>query len=1700
MKKYLALLPLLLICTYANAQTWQQVPLRTAVQKNAGFFGGEGFQAIQDVEYAPSNANVLYMVIDTAGMWKSNDGGTTWQRANNGFGANGGPSLGIHPTDHNKVFVAGSHMHEGVSGSVMGIFRTTDGGNNWSLVKTTTYVRDSSCRGASFFAFSGANTVYAGTQGEGLLKSTDGGTTWNTIVSSPSYITDIEIHPTDSTTLYMCTTSGLYRVVDSGSVTTTKIGLALPNNPLQMAINKNSPTTMYVTLGAYGVYRSTDGGTNFSARNNGMTATTNAGYRARNIEISPADPDYLYVGYNRGSNVSPYGYFYTHDGGANWSVPIEMDLNNYMGSLDSWYGMVIGNAYGVTTATHPTDKNIAITITSGEHLRKTVDGGMYWVWSGDKYTGGALGGSGCITPVGWDTGNPNKYIFFLTDFGPFLTTDDGDTFAKRQAKGTLGFGSTRAGTLVSNSDIVIAASGHWSMQRLMVSRDLGTSWTEISNTDANYSFITPHPTNTNIVYAGKYKFTSIQTNNNYTTLSRTVMGMYRGNGDIVYSVDSSGGVTTVYKSTNGGSSWTSPYPTIPASGQVGQIAIAPNDENRIYIAMKATTPNDKAGIWIINNTSANGGTATLKDSSNGLSKDQFNEMNYYSVVVDPRNPNVLYAGQYSSYKGTSNGIFRSLDYGNTWNNISGNLTTWFTTNCLVVNPNNSYVYVGSFYGTWKLPPPGEEPPPPSGGMPSITTGTTTNIAQTTATFGAMVNSNNSTSTVSWKYGTQSGSYTLFTGSQTVNASTSSVPVTFDVTGLTNNTNYYLVARASNAYGSVVGSETSFSTTQRKNINVPAGTPIVDGNLTEYTLTTTINNYNIEGTPVAVGTAGVLWSPNYIYVAAQITDGTLSASGTDTAVWMYDGLEIYFDSDYNFVFDSYTKQFGVSYLGKKVNSSAGGTSTGMLVGTATVSGGYKIEVGIPTSLLGLGTLTATQQIGFDLQLNDNNSPIKTSRDGAYSWNNNENTNYYTANKYGKITLIGAGGVGDSALTIISDFALKAMFNEGTGTFLRDSSGNNRHGTITQGASWNSGIGANGALLFDGINDYCTFPEMEYTGTSSISVFALVKPITIKPTHNPSIVSKRSSYSNITFQLGFRAGVDLDWMWSDTSGETQFYVGGTPEIGTNSTKCIGAVFNYSSPSSVDYYMGGTKTAKLRFSGTGTSPKDTNVPILVGIAYSSASIGNLPNAVIDNVYILNRAATTQEIIDISTLPLVLTGTATNITSTTATLSGTVTANGSSNTNGYFQYGLVPGIYTGTSSEKSIGTGTTPIGFTKVVSGLPGSTTIYYRAVGYNAANIVYGTETSFNTSSNDITAPVGTVSVNSGATYTLSTGVTLTLTATDAVGVSGYFVSENDTTPYATQTGWFDIGTTTSYSDSKPFSVSNGDGTKTVNVWYKDGSGNISSKAQDSIVLDTVFASIVIGTPTASCNLYTDGSKVYGTSGTSINLSGIAYDINGVQKIEVSNSGTTTVLTATGTDTWSKTITIVGASGNLISATGYDVPENQGTDTIRIGNYPVPVTGTATNIGTVTVTLNGNLIANLGNTCTAFFEYSTTSDSYVGSSSTYVVNAPGTTTEKPVSISLSGLIPATEYFYRLAASNDIGTTVSYESSFTTDELPNDWSVVTGGRWVYYSQFHKTDFLVFLKSVNRYHSFRKHIRSSKDWVELMANPDSKLSSLPID
>ncbi len=197
-------------------------------------------------------------------------------------------------------------------------------------------------------------------------------------------------------------------------------------------------------------------------------------------------------------------------------------------------------------------------------------------------------------------------------------------------------------------------------------------------------------------------------------------------------------------------------------------------------------------------------------------------------------------------------------------------------------------------------------------------------------------------------------------------------------------------------------------------------------------------------------------------------------------------------------------------------------------------------------------------------------------------------------------------------------------------------------------------------------------------------------------------------------------------------------------------------------------------------------------------------------------------------------------------------------------------------------------------------------------------------------DTTPPSGSVSINSGASYTNSTAVTLSLSATDSVGVVGYYVSNNSSIPTASASGWNSITSTTGYTGSASYTLASGDGSKTVYVWYKDAAGNVSSASNASITLDTTAPIVDITSPTPDA--------IYTATSSTITLGGSASDAtSGVQTVTWSSnkdgSGT-----ASGTTSWTVSNINLSVGDNVITVTATDNVGNATTDVLTV-TYTIP-----------------------------------------------------------------------------------------------------------------------------------------------------------------
>lgn len=453
------------------------------------------------------------------------------------------------------------------------------------------------------------------------------------------------------------------------------IGIDLPGLAQSIQINQDDPHVIYVTVGKFGVYKSTDGGNTFNPQNSGL-ALLEEGVKSAYLKMSQVNPNCLYVNFYKTAGNKT---FYTNDGGDYWFKPTSMDEVGVMGTKATHF-------HSAPITTSPVVENVAITASVGGHLEKTTDGGDVWTYSGSGFSWGRAAHSCSFS---WDVNDPGRFALFLIDFGAYITEDGGDTFRNLNVPHNNGL-TTPVGALdpTFGSKVVITAVGDLGNQVIAVSQDEGQNWTLVGHTADNYTFMAFHPQDANIIYANNYK--SSDKGVTWSKVSKRVDALFQEDGDVVYSTEIINNELTIYKSVDGGITWVEPYDRVRTdAGSIYETVVCSGDGDKIYVAT-----SDGIYIWDVIHWNH-------ITEINGLKRDKFGSLITHGIATDPDNQNVIYAGKLN-WQGHANGIFRSADYGETWENISYNLGTEFNVYSISINPHNSDVFIGSSHGSFKL--------------------------------------------------------------------------------------------------------------------------------------------------------------------------------------------------------------------------------------------------------------------------------------------------------------------------------------------------------------------------------------------------------------------------------------------------------------------------------------------------------------------------------------------------------------------------------------------------------------------------------------------------------------------------------------------------------------------------------------------------------------------------------------------------------------------------------------------------------------------------------------------------------------------------------------------------------------------------------------------------------------------------------------
>lgn len=630
---------------YKNSVQWmhtQRAAMRTSSQQNWVYAGPENLGGrVVDVEMIPNDFNTMYACAASGGIFKTTDGGASWAPI---FDNNSSLSIGdlaIAPSNSNILYCGTGEANAG-GGSLCydgaGIFRSADAGATWN------YCGLNVTRNTGRIAIDPKNPdrLYAATMGDlfgntpdrGLYKSNDGGANWQQVLSSDDSTgaIDVVVHPQHGDTVFAC---------------------------LWMRVRR--PDRRQYGGQASGIYRSFDGGTNWTKLTNGIP-TYSLGRIG--IDISQSNPNILYAIMSDSSGGNSRIMKTTNLGDA-WT---DVTSNFFPNTYSYWYGRL---------KIDPTDADVVYAIDFD--LWKTDDGGQNWstISSAIHVDQHAV----FIHPQ-----NPDL-ILLGNDGGFHISNDGGFSWNLNTKLPIMQFYTCEIDE--QNPDIICGGA-----------QDNGVNITSAGGVDDWYGIwggdgfgVLVDPTNSSTIYM-ESQYAGINTGLNGVDGTDRI----NWNAPFVFNPHNSHtlyiGTEALYKTTDQGLNWfplsgdltngslAAAYPIVFAT--ITTVAVAPSDTNIIYIG------TDDGNIQV---TTDEGASWNLISSSLPIRW-------VTHLEVDPRDALSVYAtlSGYRYHENMSH-VYHSADGGATWTDIGANLPD-VPCNDLVIDTAYSTLYLATDIGVF----------------------------------------------------------------------------------------------------------------------------------------------------------------------------------------------------------------------------------------------------------------------------------------------------------------------------------------------------------------------------------------------------------------------------------------------------------------------------------------------------------------------------------------------------------------------------------------------------------------------------------------------------------------------------------------------------------------------------------------------------------------------------------------------------------------------------------------------------------------------------------------------------------------------------------------------------------------------------------------------------------------------------------------
>ena len=605
---------------------------------------------IQSIAVHPSNTSIIYAGGGRyGGLWKTTNGGVSWVNKTDvlGVATLGITAVAIHPSDQNIV-LAGTQTRAyewGYYEQGIGVIKSIDGGNTWQTTNIALFPKREKNINVIRFHPTNPNIVLAAGN-VFIYKSTNAGTTWSVVDSIP------------------------YQRVGSSGPGFIDIEF-LPSNPNIVLASTDRRGLLSACQSAL-LFLSTNAGSNWSdVTPSDAYVAGQWGASAIAIDVTPADPNNIYIMYQNANTPTAKLCIKKSPNGVSWTQTAQC---NSFGGWGSW------NKFQFEVS----NTNLNTIYAGGLTMHKSVNGGNTWTEISDycpDYTG---------TPLNSTHADVRALIQLPSISGDYLIMGDDGGISKTMNGGSSWYNLTGSGLVISecyavgalnsNNNLVVglqdnstkmynSSTNQWI--NLPMCTDGG--WVEVDYTDDKIVYISDWDRiwkyNPSLPYSTQNPPNPVSIN-----VPDVVKGLWRR-----FQIDPTNhnklwrGITKLHVYDNSTNTWSLKH---DFGSTISAIHVAPSNGNVMYVAMSDIT----WGAPVTNKLfkSIDGGN-TFSDIS--ASCNAYKWANINDFCIDPYNHNRIWAGCGMYWKSNNNPsdpqgqnrVIYSNNGGTTWTDISTGL-------------------------------------------------------------------------------------------------------------------------------------------------------------------------------------------------------------------------------------------------------------------------------------------------------------------------------------------------------------------------------------------------------------------------------------------------------------------------------------------------------------------------------------------------------------------------------------------------------------------------------------------------------------------------------------------------------------------------------------------------------------------------------------------------------------------------------------------------------------------------------------------------------------------------------------------------------------------------------------------------------------------------------------------------------------------